>query len=363
MLAVGVVARAQMDVADPQTNASLSGVDSVGAGVAWVSGSDGTVLRTLDAGVHWQRCAVPPGAEKLDFRAVQAFDASAALVMASGKGALSKVYKTTDGCATWKLVFENPDAEGFFDAMRFVRGLVAAGQRNRCFGVIVGDPVRARFPLFLTYNCGDTWERQLKESPPPLPGEGLFAASNSALLVPEMGERAFVTGGSSGSREIRFFTGVEDGISGVPDRSNVLPGAREFRPFMREWRVSALSAKSAAASAGAFSLAQNEIGTRVIVGGDYLKPDSSEGTAWYQAPGWKGAQTPPHGYRSAVVYDARHKAWFAVGPNGADVSFDDGRNWKPVRGETARGWNAISLPFVVGAKGRIGIVRDEVFAR
>ena len=31
-----------------------------------------------------------------------------------------------------------------------------------------------------------------------------------------------------------------------------------------------------------------------------------------------------------------------------------GRTWTALTGETAAGWNAISLPFVVGPKGRVG---------
>jgi photosystem II stability/assembly factor-like uncharacterized protein len=46
---------------------------------------------------------MPADAANLDFRGIQAFDASTAIVMSSGKGDLSRLYKTTDACATWKL--------------------------------------------------------------------------------------------------------------------------------------------------------------------------------------------------------------------------------------------------------------------
>ncbi len=89
--------------------------------MAWASGTNGTVLRTEDGGYLWQACAVPPGAEHLDFRGIQAFDANTAIVMSSGKGDLSRLYKTTDGCQTWKLVFTNPDKDGFWDAIQISR--------------------------------------------------------------------------------------------------------------------------------------------------------------------------------------------------------------------------------------------------
>jgi hypothetical protein len=77
------------------------------------------------------------------------------------------------------------------------------------------------------------------------------------------------------------------------------------------------------------------------------------------------SDTPPHGYRSAVAYDATTKTWITVGPNGTDISTDDGRNWRalrPAADEPAtadRDWNALSLPFVVGPHGRIGKLRPE----
>ncbi len=73
-------------------------------------------------------------------------------------------------------------------------------------------------------------------------------------------------------------------------------------------------------------------------------------------------QTPPHGYRSAVAYDPATKSWITVGPNGTDISTDDGRNWRPLHPaptdapDADQNWNALSLPFVVGPHGRIGLL-------
>jgi hypothetical protein len=63
-----------------------------------------------------------------------------------------------------------------------------------------------------------------------------------------------------------------------------------------------------------------------------------------------------------VAYNAGTKTWITVGPNGTDISSDDGRNWYPVHPDPAlhelpdadRNWNALSLPYVVGPHGRIG---------
>ena len=124
-------AHAQWQIENSGTTADLRGIDNVGGGVAWASGTNGTVLRTEDGGYLWQTCSIPPGAEHLDFRGIQAFDANTAIVMSSGKGDLSRLYKTTDGCHTWKLVFTNPDKDGFWDAIRIIDGNTA---------LMIGDP-------------------------------------------------------------------------------------------------------------------------------------------------------------------------------------------------------------------------------
>src|SRR5271170_7141596 len=189
---------AQWDIEESHTTASLRGIHNVGAGVAWASGTNGTVLRTEDGGYLWQNCTIPPGAEKLDFRGIQAFDANTAIVMSSGHGDQSRLYKTTDGCQTWKLLFTNPDKEGFWDAIQFIDATRFPIDKD--FGMLLGDPVDGHFVIFLTFDRGDHWERQIKQAPEALPGEAIFAASNSSLMIPRMIEREFVTGGATASR-------------------------------------------------------------------------------------------------------------------------------------------------------------------
>ncbi len=208
-------AKAQFDIEESHTTASLRGIHNVGAGVAWASGTNGTVLRTEDAGYLWQNCTIPPGAEKLDFRGIQAFDANTAIVMSSGPGDLSRLYKTTDGCQTWKLLFTNPDKDGFWDAIKF---------KNARHGLLVGDPIyngtyfsrhehkfvrKRAFPLYATTDSGLTWLRvdgkQLYGGPfwPKDSFKSIFAASNSSLLELEAhSDIIFATGGETNGLEI-----------------------------------------------------------------------------------------------------------------------------------------------------------------
>jgi hypothetical protein len=357
--------QAQFDIEDSNTTASLRGIHNVGGGVAWASGTNGTVLRTEDGGYLWQTCTTPPGAEKLDFRGIQAFDENTAIVMSSGLGDLSRLYKTTDGCQTWHLLFTNPDKEGFWDSVRFESPNPQLREHTRR-GVLIGDPVQGRFPVFISSDLGNTWtnvtDKYVKELPRAHGGEALFAASNSSAdAAGDAGNLAFVTGGTGGSRMLHLVGG---GL--VLDTWMTLPSFEETTihfPYATE-------------SQGAFSLTHRQIDQVtfdfMVVGGDYLKPDAPGASVFLPAPTYSFFMrhqkstyptTPPHGYRSSVAYDPAQKLWITVGPNGTDISRDDGKNWTPLKPsgydppDADKNWNALSLPFVVGPHGRIGRLR------
>jgi hypothetical protein len=369
--------QAQFDIEDSNTTASLRGIHNVGGGVAWASGTNGTVLRTEDGGYLWQTCTIPPGAEKLDFRGIQAFDENTAIVMSSGKGDLSRLYKTTDGCQTWKLLFTNPDKEGFWDAIKF---------KNATHGLLVGDPLdngtyfsrhehkfvtKRAFPLYATTDSGLTWLRvdgkQLYGGPfsPKDSFKSIFAASNSSLLELEAhSDIIFITGGETNGLEILRYS--KQGFPLIAKNAFVMTGGADTKLAQGE-------------TAGGFSIAVDSDSARPVlnvVGGDYKLPDRQEGTSSTCVFGSKAnlaepitfymcepAQTPPHGYRSSVAYDATQKLWITVGPNGTDISTDDGKNWRPLTPspteppDADKNWNALSLPFVVGPHGRIGRLR------
>jgi photosystem II stability/assembly factor-like uncharacterized protein len=330
--------QAQWTLETSNTTTDLRGIHSIGNGVAWASGTNGTVLRTEDSGYVWQTCSIPPGAEHLDFRGIQGFDANIAIVMSSGKGDLSRLYKTTDGCHSWKLVFTNPDPDGFWDAI--------SANGNKV--TILGDPVAGSFAFETSADGGLTWGRE--KLPPSLSGEGAFAASNSSLLAEwHDGIQLFGTGGPNGAR---IFASCETCTT---------------KPFdNKSWFVQAMESFGNGESSGIFSIAGRHLGPVAIyiaVGGDYSEPNKTGEAAFSKKwLVWENSQTPPHGYRSSVAYDTPTKSWITVGPNGTDISTDDGKNWRPLRPDPGlheppdadRNWNAISLPFVVGPHGRIG---------
>jgi photosystem II stability/assembly factor-like uncharacterized protein len=337
-------AHAQWTLQTSNTTADLRGIHSVGNGVAWASGTNGTVLRTEDGGYVWQACTIPPGAEHLDFRGVQAFDTNTAIVMSSGKGDLSRLDKTIDGCHSWKLIITNPDAEGFWDAILL--------NRFDTDGELLGDPVNGIFAFWETSDKGTTWTRTKHGGLNALKGEGAFAASNSALFLDERFITGLVTGGPSGARVL------------------INKGNSENAPFVAR----KLPLRSGSIGAGGFSIEVRDWCCWIAVGGDYTKPDDSTGTAAYTHDGgktWHASATSPHGYRSSVAHNTATNTWITVGPNGTDISSDDGKKWRALHPDPMlheppdadRNWNAISLPFVVGPHGRIGKLNPATLKR
>lgn len=304
--------------------ASFRGVHAVGNGVAWVSGTHGTILRTEDGGYLWQSCVVPPDAEKLDFRGIWAWDADTAIVLSSGEDDQSRIYKTTDGCHSWTLMARNTEKDGFWDAIRFW---------DREHGAILGDPVNHRFVLATTSDGGKTWDFHSMQGPVIEPKtQAAFAASNSSLAF------------GNSARELKFVTGGTGGSKLYAASSS--PG--------QTWQTFPIPVMSGNESAGVFSLDLKKDGHGVAVGGDYRKPDAQEQTAAWTSDGgkhWLAADQTPHGYRSSVAWSEEWKAWIAVGTNGTDVSYDGGRTWQAL---DHANWNALSLPWVVGPNGRIG---------
>jgi len=335
--------QAQWEIQPTPTTAGLRGIHALANGIAWASGTEGTVLRTTDDGTTWQRCPTPPAAEKLDFRGIQAFDAQTAIVMSSGKGDLSRLYKTTDACHTWTLLFTNPDPDGFWDAIQFSNG------KN---GYLLGDPVSGSFVLKRTADGGQNWiSIDAKDLNAPGKDLGAFAASNSSLTLTVFGP-IFGTSGAY------LFRGESQcpALAELSDPGRCLPAIQFDRVH--------LPMKSDSAGSGIFSIASFE-GKMVAVGGDYADPNGANLVGAYsrdEGKTWRPVERPPHGYRSAVAYSPTQKLWITVGPNGTDISTDDGRNWRPLRpgpGEAPdadQHWNALSLPFVVGSHGRIGIL-------
>jgi len=339
------------EMQDSTSTASLRGIDSVDGSVAWASGTEGTVLRTTDGGAHWRKCAVPDAQKDgatLDFRGIQAWDVDTAIVMASGLGDKSRLYQTLDGCKTWTLLLKNPDApKGFFNSFQIFSKSFHNGDPTG-YGLVFGDPVNGRFTLFEINTTPFSWAPvESKDLIVPLKGAVAFAASNSVLVDLYRGTYGFVTGGPPAAYlvRVRYNEGTWKEGGG---NSKAIP------------KTVKLPLATGSDGTGAFSIAQRSESSdsdskifEVAVGGDYTRPNETAGSAAWSDDGgeqWTSSVLLPHGYRSSVQWSDENHAWIAVGTNGSDVSFDNGKNWQPLDNGN---WNALSLPFVVGPNGRI----------
>ncbi len=325
-LVVLAPAPARWDAQTSGVTARLRGVSAASETVAWASGANGTVLRTADGGASWAKLTVPDS-EKLDFRDVDAIDAATAYILSIGPGPASRIYKTTDAGASWQRQFTNEDPQGFFDAMAFWDG-------SR--GLAMGDSIDGRFDILKTMDGGRTWARiPATALPAALPNEGAFAGSGTNVAVLPGGHAWIGTGAST--------------------RCRVLHTA----DYGATWTV-ADTPVTASGSAGIFSVAFRDPRHGLVAGGDYRKEleavdnaafTSNGGVTWTAVKGLGG-------FRSAVaLLPGSPASWIAVGPQGADLTTDDGRTWAPIDGT---GYHAFSAARIgkagwgVGEGGRIG---------
>jgi photosystem II stability/assembly factor-like uncharacterized protein len=267
----------------------------------WASGSNGVILRSLDEGKTWKRLHIR-GAEDLDFRGFKAFDDKTAYAMSSGEGEKSRIYKTTDGGTTWELQYTDKRKAFFLDA-------IVCDSDTQCFAL--ADPIDGKF-LLLETRDGKLWTPlRADHLPAALPGEGAFAASNSALALGEDKELYFVTGGAEKSRV--FYS---------PNWGQTWSVA--------ETPIAGGNASSGNTSSGIFSIEPKEGTAIVAVGGDYKNPAQAASVAVYsldRGKTWQLAASQPGGYRSAVA-SVDGALFVAVGSKGTDISLDAGVHWK-----------------------------------
>ena len=310
---------------------SFRGLSVVNDNVIWVSGSRGTIARSVDGGNHFEYMQLK-GYEKSDFRDIEAFDDKRAIIMSSGTPAY--ILKTTDGGNTWKEVYKNTDSTYFLDAMDFW---------DEKQGMLVGDPVNGHFVLLQTEDGGDTWkEVDTAYSPSAITGEAVFAASGTSLRYIRNKEVAFVTGGMA-ARWITYNTVVK---------------------MARIHPIDIIHGKS---SQGIFSLTRSE--APYFVGGDYVCDSclntNSVRVSW---PKIKGQpiqismmeEDVRVGYRSCVEALST-TAVIACGTRGVDVS-NAGTKWRHLSGEpfhVVRKAKKGKAVFFAGLKGKIGKLLDK----
>lgn len=273
------------------------GLSPVNDRIAWISGYNGQVLRTLDGGTTWQDVSPSnPGTDTLQFRDIEATNADHAVIMAAGEGADSRLLVTDDGGAHWSVGYRNTNAAAFFDCMSFSDAL---------HGLVMSDPVDGKFRILRTTDGGHRWAVVSKAGMPAAQtGEAGFAASGQCLTT--SGNDAWF--GTGGGKVARVYHSTDAGTT---------------------WTAAPSSLRSTA-SGGVFGLAFQTPARGVAVGGDFAASSANVRVAATQLASrpWLPSTTMPSGYRSGVTFVPRTAGTvLAVGLTGSDVSTDGGKNW------------------------------------
>jgi hypothetical protein len=276
------------------TKASIRGLSVVDDKTVWVSGSNGKVGKSVDAGATFTWMTVK-GFEKTDFRDIEAFSEKEAVIMGISEPAY--ILRTKDGGNSWQTVYENKNKGMFLDAMEFW---------NEQSGIVIGDPIDGRFFIARTFDGGKTWQDiPMEKRPLADTGEACFASSGTNIRKLNKQEAIFITGGLVSSAMVR-------------DTKIALP---------------LISGKE---STGANSIAVKNSKTWIIVGGDFNTKDSTTKNSVITKDAgltFRSPKVPPTGYRSCIEY-IRKKEWVTCGLNGVDITEDDGYSFSRISSES-----------------------------
>lgn len=303
-------------------NTSMRGLSVLSDSVAWVSGSNGYVGKTLNGGKTWEWMQ-PKGYEKLDFRDIEAFDKLKAIVVNAGSPAY--ILTTNDGGKSWKQVYKNTDSAIFLDGMGFW---------DSQQGIVFGDPINNKMQLLKTTDGGLSWQNISSNLKKDLKvGEAGFAASGTTIRTGANGNVWIASGGSV---------------------SNIYYS----RNYGHTWKVYPCPILQGESSTGPFSIAFNNARNGIAVGGNYLKDKENTNNVLITKNGgksWNRPDKPVLGYRSAVEYFS-DKICFATGSSGTDYSLDGGNTWTNI---STQNFNALqkakkgNLVLLTGNKGSI----------
>jgi len=338
------------------TTALLQAVSPVSEDVVWVSGHEGTWVRSVDGGATWS-AYVMAGEETLQFRDVEAFDDATAYLMSAGSGELSRIYRTDDGGEGWTLQYTATHPDAFLDCMAF-------WDRDR--GLVYGDAVDGVPFLLSTEDGGATWTRVPAEALPAAPeGEGGFAASGTCLVTGPEGKAWVAMGNGERARTLRTSDwGGSWEVVDVPVVGGTGAGLTTIRMDAAGRRGVALGGVIGGDTLRTENVAVTEDGgASWAPGGAPAMAGPIYGSALVAAPGGQGGEQARAGDEASRIpggaagtdLAARPLISVAVGPGGMDWSRDLGRSW--VSADTLTYWAvAFASPargWAVGPGGRI----------
>ena len=302
LLANQLLAQNSIKILTEKKGVSIRGLSVPSEHIIWVSGSKGSVPKSMNGGATFEWMQVK-GYEQRDFRSIHAWNEKEAIIVAIASPAV--ILKTFDGGNNWNLVTEILDSNMFLDAIHF---------KDSLYGWIVGDPIDKNIFLLHTKDKGQTWQEvgidYFKENVND--GEAFFASSSTNMKHTK--EALFMVSGGMSSRLW---------INGSPTNIPILQGA-----------------KSTGANSIAISPDENKI---IIVGGDFVndtlkknnflclikKKNKNNQVEWQLANKYQN----PNGYRSCVEF-VDNNIVIACGTSGVDISKNGGQNWNLISNQS-----------------------------
>ena len=271
---------------------SIRGLSMPSASVVWASGSNGMVAKSVDGGNTFRWMRVECYARR-DFRDIEAFDSSTAIIMAIDTPA--HILKTTDGGLTWKKVFEDARPGMFLDAMDF------SGNN----GVVIGDPINGKTFMAVSSDKGDSW-KPIETKDKMMDGEAFFASSGSNIKLLGTNRNAKTLFVSGGMQSRMFFNGKAINLPLQSGRNSTGANGLALHPNQQQG---------------------------IFIGGDFANDKRSDSAillfSLYPQATFNYPLTPLSGYKSAVVYLSKSTV-LACGTSGVDLSVDGGLNWKKI---------------------------------
>ena len=303
-------------------------VSPVNDRVVWASAAGGTFALTTNGGRTWQSRVVP-GAEALQFRDVQGVSAKEAYLLSAGEGSDNRIYKTTDGGASWTLQFQaGPDPRNFYDCFDF-------WTPNR--GITFADGQDGRFPVIRTRD-GRTWQDIGDRLPTAQPGEAGFAASGTCITT-QAGNRAWI--GTGAAAKARILATTDGGNSwsayDVPGITQGTPTSGVVSVDFRDRFHGILGGGDVVATTPQVNVARSEDGGETW---EVTTPTPFTGAVY-------GLSYVPGQLRTTVV---------ATGPGGAAWTPNEGDTWSLLPGITncwAVGFASRKAGWLVCGAGRI----------
>ncbi|MGH7498398.1 MAG: WD40/YVTN/BNR-like repeat-containing protein [Gemmatimonadales bacterium] len=317
----------------PQTSGTtnrLQAISAVSDHVAWASGVGGTYVLTTDGGQTW-RPGVVPGAERLEFRDVEAVSDREAYLLAAGTGEDSRIYRTDDGGKHWNMQFMNEDLKAFYDCFAF-------WDHQR--GITMSDGVDGAFPVIRTTD-GEHWKRIGGALPVAHSGEGAFAASGTCVATQGRGN-AWIAAGGGGTA--RILATADGGDSWTAYDTPIVRGP---------------------SGAGGVSVAFRDRLHGILGGGDLAITEAFTDNVARSGDGGKTWRLASHPTFTGAIYGLAYvprmeKTVVATGPRGASWTSDEGSHWFALDTVTdywAVGFSSPDAGWLVGTGGRIAKVR------